>query len=63
MSQRESNIEFLTRIMEYSPHGALVQAFVMEAITQYAHKVSEAEGIPDTAYLSGKPRRRRQKKE
>lgn len=40
---RTSNIEFLTELMSFSPHGALVQAFVIEAIRSYSAHIVEAE--------------------
>ena len=34
-----SNVEFVVEMMEHSAHGALVQAFVLEAIDRYAKQV------------------------
>jgi hypothetical protein len=39
--RRETNVEFITRIMEYGcPTGVLVQPFIIEAIGHYAHRYS-----------------------
>lgn len=51
---RETNTEFITRIMEVGcPTGALIQPFVIEALTRYAQQVAESPAIADTALLSG----------
>lgn len=42
LRQRETNVEFVTRIMEFCPHGALIQAFVMEALEVYCRLVKDA---------------------
>lgn len=39
MSKAETNVEFITRVMEFSPFGVLTQAFIMDAITQHAQHV------------------------
>lgn len=39
---RQTNIEAITDMMEFSSHGALAQAFVIEAIDQYAKAVMDA---------------------
>ena len=44
--QPETNIEFVTRIMEFSPFGALSQAFVIQALSCHAELCS-VERIPD----------------
>lgn len=42
-AKHESNCEFLDRIMNFGcPTGALIQAFVMQAIEQYARNVIAA---------------------
>jgi len=45
-----TNVEFVTELMEFSAHGALIQAFVMQALEQYARRVAamdpEALGTP-----------------
>jgi hypothetical protein len=35
-----TNVEFVTELMELSAHGALIQAFVMQALEQYAKRVA-----------------------
>ncbi|VTU31994.1 restriction alleviation protein, Lar family [Variovorax sp. PBS-H4] len=40
-----TNVEFVTDLMERSRRGALIQAFVLEALLSYASKV--AEGKPE----------------
>lgn len=44
MKQRkhETNVEFLTRVMEFSRSGALMQGFILQAIEQYANAVKNA---------------------
>ncbi len=42
LRKRETNVEFMTRIMEFCPHGALGQAFVMEALRGYCSLIEEA---------------------
>jgi hypothetical protein len=54
MKKRLSNIEFLTQIMEYSDHGALMQAMVMEGVAKYAEivAVSKPEDYPSTSMIN-----------
>jgi hypothetical protein len=40
--KRKTNIEFVSHIMDFSRHGALMQVFVMQALEQYANRVAEA---------------------
>ena len=40
MSRRKTNVEFVVELMEYSVHGALTQAFVLEALGRYARTVA-----------------------
>ena len=47
----ESNIEFLTRVMDYSKYGALMQAFVIEAVNRYAEDVIVAD-MPKDSIIS-----------
>ncbi|GER21375.1 hypothetical protein [Variovorax boronicumulans] len=50
-----TNVEFVTELMEYSAHGALIQAFVMQALEQYAKRVAEADPAAlDTPMVSGR---------
>lgn len=49
-----TNVEFVTELMEFSAHGALIQAFVMQALEQYAMRVAamKPEAL-DTPMVSG----------
>jgi len=49
-----TNVEFVTEMMEFSAHGALIQAFVMQALEQYAQRVAamDPEAL-DTPMVSG----------
>jgi len=51
---RSSNVEFVTELMEFSAYGGLVQAFVMQALQQYAGHVAamDPEAL-DTPMVSG----------
>lgn len=46
--RRETNIELVTRLMDYCPTGALAQPFIMHAIEMYCQLVAET----DTAQMS-----------
>ncbi|MGJ7570917.1 hypothetical protein ACSFBX_10320 [Variovorax sp. RB2P76] len=48
------NVEFVTELMEFSAHGALIQAFVMQALEQYSKRVAamDPEAL-DTPMVSG----------
>lgn len=50
----QTNVEFVTDLMEFSAHGALIQAFVLQALDQYSKRVAAAtpEAL-DTALVSG----------
>jgi hypothetical protein len=48
--ERETNVEFLTRVCEFSKAGAVGQLFAIEAIYQVAEEVSS---IPLEDYLDG----------
>lgn len=53
-SQPQTNVEFVVELMEFSAHGALIQAFVLQALTYYAQKVAAAEPEAlDTGMVSG----------
>ncbi|MDP9881345.1 hypothetical protein J2W25_005681 [Variovorax boronicumulans] len=43
MSMPSTSVEFVTELMEVSAHGALIQAFVMQALEQYARRVAETD--------------------
>lgn len=44
---RETNAECLTRIMEHSEHGGLMQGFIMQALTEYSKEVINAPLPPE----------------
>ena len=54
MRKPPTNVEFVTELMEFSAHGALIQAFVMQALEQYAKRVAAMtpEAL-DTPMVSG----------
>jgi len=37
--QPSTNTEFVTELMEFSPYGGLVQAFIIQGIQDYAKRV------------------------
>ncbi len=37
----ETNVQFLTRICNFSTHGALMQMFVIDALTKHADRIVE----------------------
>lgn len=41
MTQRMTNLECLTDIMEFSRYGALAQAFVMDALSKHAEHIAK----------------------
>jgi hypothetical protein len=43
MAKQETNVQFVARIMEFCPTGALAHAFVLEALAQYADKCAAAD--------------------
>ena len=54
MPTHETNPEISERIMSFCPHGALIQAFVLEALSRYAEQVADPQvHVPDTPMLSG----------
>lgn len=50
-----TNVEFVTDLMEFSAHGALIQAFVIQALDRYSQVVVAAtpEAL-DTGFVSGR---------
>jgi hypothetical protein len=49
-----TNVEFVTELMEFSAHGALIQAFVLQALQQYAQRVAAMDPQAlDTPMVSG----------
>lgn len=54
MTRRPTIVEFIVDLMAYSAHGALIQAFVIHALEQYAGRVAAATPEElDTALVSG----------
>lgn len=54
MSQYQTNVEFVSELMEFSRYGALAQAFMIEALHRYAGEVAAADPRAfDSAGLSG----------
>lgn len=41
-THHQTNVEFVTEIMEFSKYGALVQIFVLQAIEKFANEVANA---------------------
>ncbi|MDR6522167.1 hypothetical protein EJP69_14350 [Variovorax gossypii] len=53
-SQPQTNVEFVAELMEFSAHGALIQAFVLQALTYYAYRVAAADpDALDTGLVNG----------
>jgi hypothetical protein len=51
---RETNVEFVTRLMERSKSGPLAQLFVVEAVRKYAEACSKAEPKQmDVGFITG----------
>lgn len=38
-NRAETNVQFIRRLMEYSPYGALAQMFVIDAIDKWANHI------------------------
>lgn len=54
MTSKLTNVEFVVELMEHSAHGALIQAFVIQALEQYARRVAETDPQAlDTPMVSG----------
>lgn len=52
-TQNETNIEFVERIMTSAPTGAMMQAFVIEAIRRYADQcVAAPEGHFESGFMT-----------
>jgi hypothetical protein len=52
--RRETNVEMLTRIMEFSKNGGLMQGFIIHALVEYSAQV--ARGNPSefhSPFISG----------
>ena len=54
MSECKTNTDFIVELMEYSPTGAIAQAFILEAVSRYAKTVAAADPAKlDTGIISG----------
>lgn len=42
MAKRKTNVQLVKQMMEFSPHGALAQLFVMQALDKYAQMCIDA---------------------
>ena len=53
-SSPPTNVEFVTDLMQFSAHGALIQVFVLQALDVYSQRVAAAtpEAL-DTTLVSG----------
>lgn len=50
-----TNVEFVAELMEFSAYGALIQAFVLQALERYSAKVASASPDElDTPLVSGR---------
>lgn len=50
----QTNVEFVTKLMEFSKYGALAQLFVIDALDKWSKKISECDPAQvDTALISG----------
>lgn len=52
--KRQTNVEMLTNLMEFSHNGPMMQAFVLEACRKYANQVinSDASEWPENYIIS-----------
>lgn len=51
---RYTNEQLMSRMMQFSPYGALAQAFIMEAVTRYVIQCASAKPEDmDSALISG----------
>lgn len=51
--KRETNAEFFARMMNFSGHGALMQAFIIQGLLQWAEKVvAEQDQIPENSFVA-----------
>ena len=48
-TKRKTNIQLVNDLMTRSPEGVLMQAFIIEAIANYAERVKEAASNPSWA--------------
>lgn len=53
-TKAQSNVEFVTDIMEFSNYGALSQMFVIEALRNWSERVAAADPTKmETGFISG----------
>lgn len=50
--KRQTNVEFITDLMDFSRSGALMQAFVIEAIGKYSELTLADGPWPPNGFLS-----------
>ena len=54
MSESKTNTDLIVELMEFSPTGALAQAFILDAVKRYAKAVAAADPAKlDSDLLSG----------
>lgn len=54
MSKINCNLDLVVDLMNYSPRGAICQAFIMEAIMKYAEACSKADPATfDSGFMNG----------
>lgn len=52
---RPTNVEFIVELMEFSNNGALIQAYVLEALRIYSESVVQNQDqIPEEGFISRK---------
>jgi hypothetical protein len=52
--RNETNVEFVTRMMEFSNYGALAQLFILESIRNWSELVAKADPVKvDSPMISG----------
>lgn len=53
--KRTTNVEFIVELMEFSNNGALIQAYVLEALRIYSESVVQNQDqIPEEGFISRK---------
>lgn len=49
-----TNVDLVKAVMDFSQYGALAQAFIIQAVRDYAEKVAAPETVvPDNAFMTG----------
>jgi hypothetical protein len=50
---KSTNVEFITELMEFSKHGPMIQAYVLEALRLYSDSVVQNQDqIPECGFIS-----------